>query len=74
MMTQTQAQVKVKVILPEMVCRNCKRWYFTLQDGRGRCQVKRGEIVSRNETCDRFSPVKVEVENEIQNYQNVWLG
>jgi hypothetical protein len=58
----TQTQVKAKVILPEMVCRNCKRFYFALQDGRGRCQVKRGEVVSRNEMCDRFSPAKVEVE------------
>jgi len=62
MMTQTQ--VTVKVILPEMVCRNCKRWYFTRQDGRGRCMVRRGEVVSRNETCDRFSPTKVEVDND----------
>ena len=63
-MNQTQAQVKVKVILPEMVCRNCKRFYVARQDGRGRCMVKRGEIVYRNETCDRFSPAKVEVEND----------
>ena len=62
MMSQTQ--LTVKVILPEMVCRNCKRFYVALQDGRGRCQAKRGEVVSRNETCDRFSPMKVEVENE----------
>jgi len=62
MMTQTQ--VTVKVILPEMVCRNCKRWYFTRQDGRGRCMARRGEIVYRNETCDRFSPTKVEVDND----------
>ena len=34
-MNQTQAQVKVKVILPEMVCRNCKRFYVARQDGRG---------------------------------------
>ncbi len=63
-MTQTQVTVKVKVILPEMVCKNCKRWYFTRQDGRGRCQVRRGEVVSRNETCDRFSPIKVEVKDD----------
>jgi len=61
-MTQTQAQVTVKVILPEMVCQNCKRFYIALQDGRGRCMAKRGEVVSRNETCDRFSPIVVQYE------------
>jgi len=61
----TQTQLQVKVILPEMVCRNCKRFYFAFVDGCGRCQVRRGEVVSRNETCDRFSPIKVEVESEI---------
>ncbi len=55
-MTQTQAQVKVKVVLPEMICKNCKRFYIAYHDGLGHCTINFGEVVSRNETCDRFSP------------------
>lgn len=42
-MTQTQVQVTVKVILPEMVCRNCKRFYIALQDARAVAEKRRGD-------------------------------